>query len=66
MLEPATFPLEMPMRYGRKYLICLALLFDNIQSQTTALLFINVVFILFYILYKPSNQPLTNYVCIAI
>lgn len=65
-LEPSTFPLEMPMRYARKFLLALALLLGSLQSQAVLMIMINLVFLSFYACYKPAKSVMTNRICIFI
>lgn len=66
MMEPSAYPLELPMRYMRKLLFCLALLLDSVQTQGMVLLASNIVFLSFFGCYKPASSPLTNKIVISI
>ena len=58
--------MEIPIRYGRKYLLALALLLSSLQSQALAMLMTNAVFFIFYLCYQPATSPITNKVCMII
>ena len=66
VLEPSAQSLEMPMRYIRKLLFCLCLLFSEIQSQAIALLAVNILFVCFFGCYKPAKSSLTNKVVLLL
>jgi hypothetical protein len=66
MLEPSASPLEMPMRYARKLIFCLGLLLTTVQTQGLVLLGSNILFLSFYICYRPAKAPLTNTICILL
>lgn len=56
----------MPIRYGRKYLLALALLLPSLQSQAILMLMVNGVFFIFYLCYQPAASPITNKVCMIV
>ena len=66
MMEPSAYPLELPMRYLRKLLFCLALLLTSVQTQGMVLLATNILFLSFFGCYKPAKAPLTNKVVISL
>lgn len=65
-LEPANNTLEMPARYARKLAFGLALLLPSFQSQLVGLLAINLSFLVLYLCYRPSKNPLNNSVCLLL
>ena len=54
------------MRYGRKLVFCAALVFPSHQGQVVMIIAANLVFLLFYIIYRPSKSVVTNKVIIAV
>ena len=65
-MEPSAHPLEIPLRYIRKFMICLSLLLTDIQTQGMALLATSILFLCFFACYKPAKSPLTNKVVILL
>ena len=48
------------MRYGRKLLFAAALMLPSLQSQAVMLVAINLVFLIFYLIYRPAKSVTTN------
>jgi hypothetical protein len=58
--EPSASPLELPLRYLRKLLLCCALLIPSVQGQLICMMALNFCFFMYILFFKPSNLKLTN------
>ena len=65
-MEPSSFPMEIPLRYVRKLLVCLALIIPHVDSQCVILIVVNVLFLLYTGCFMPSKSKLTNAINITI
>jgi hypothetical protein len=53
-LEPSHFPMEIAMRYIRKFLICCSLLFKDVEAQCIFLIISCFLFLIYLLCYRPS------------
>lgn len=65
-MEPAAFPMELPLRYLRKLLICVALLIPHADTQCLLLIVFNLIFFLYLLCFMPAKSTLTNVINIII
>lgn len=53
--------MEIPLRYLRKLLLCMALVMPAFEAQIIIMLMINFVFMCYYLCFMPSASKMTNY-----
>jgi len=53
--------MEIPFRYIRKLMLCLALVMPSFEAQVIIMMMVNFVFMAYYMCFTPSKSKLTNY-----
>ena len=64
--EASTFPMEIPLRYLRKILLCLALAMPAFEAQVVIMMMVNFVFLCYYMCYMPATSKITNYLNLSV
>ncbi len=54
--------MEIPFRYIRKLMLCIALVMPAFEAQVIIMMMSNLVFMAYYMCFTPSKSKLTNYV----
>ena len=60
VLEPSQFPLEIALRFLMKLLFAGALIIENMQVQLILFLSYNIIFLLYFFIFRPSLYKVTN------
>ena len=60
VIEPSQFSLEIALRFFMKIAFAIALLIENMQVQLILFLVFNLIFLLYFLIFKPSLYKVTN------